>query len=155
MIRRLAAAALVAVGVAAVARSGRVRLIFAWYDIWVGAYFDRDRRRLYLLPVPCAGVVVQLPGQHVEVDEPVDPRDDLIRSIWLYIGRYVEKQLTTDQKELLYDIAYPDGDRWWRCSRCDHGPLHHRWGLGGLAAGGPRPCDRCRCPDYTREEAVL
>lgn len=50
--------------------------------------------------------------------------EDLIASINLYIGRYVETQLTTEQKELLYDIVEADYkrqdiysstlDRWWR-----------------------------------------
>ncbi len=26
---------------------------FAWYDLWVGAYIDRERRRLYVCPLPC------------------------------------------------------------------------------------------------------
>lgn len=37
----------------------RIRPIFAWYDLWVGAFWDRERRRLYLLPLPCIGVVIQ------------------------------------------------------------------------------------------------
>lgn len=36
----------------------RVRTIFAWYDLRVGAYWDRERRQLYLLPLPCIGVVI-------------------------------------------------------------------------------------------------
>lgn len=36
----------------------KVRLIFAWYDLWVGGYLDRKGRALYLLPFPCVGVVV-------------------------------------------------------------------------------------------------
>ena len=39
----------------------RVRFVFAWYDLWVGAYWDRERRRLYLLPVPCLGLVLEWP----------------------------------------------------------------------------------------------
>lgn len=35
-----------------------VKFIFAWYDLWVGAYWDRTKRRLYLLPLPCCGVVL-------------------------------------------------------------------------------------------------
>lgn len=47
---------------------------------------------------------------------------DLISTLWLYIGRYAETQLTTEQKELLAD-AIESGDhsgedftydRWWR-----------------------------------------
>lgn len=37
----------------------RVRPLFAWYDLWVGAYWDRAKRRLYLLPLPCIGVVIE------------------------------------------------------------------------------------------------
>jgi hypothetical protein len=34
------------------------RLIFAWYDLWVGVFWDRPRRRLYIFPIPCVGVVL-------------------------------------------------------------------------------------------------
>lgn len=36
-----------------------VRPIFAWYDLWVGAFWDGAKRRLYLFPVPMFGVVLQ------------------------------------------------------------------------------------------------
>lgn len=39
----------------------RVRPIFAWYDLWVGAFYDREKRRLYVLPLPCLGIVIDLP----------------------------------------------------------------------------------------------
>lgn len=48
---------------------------------------------------------------------------DLISSLYLYIGRRAETQLTTEQKELLYDVTdehYSDQgipteqrERWW------------------------------------------
>lgn len=37
----------------------RVSFLFAWYDLWVGAYWDRKQRKLYILPVPCLGIVIQ------------------------------------------------------------------------------------------------
>jgi len=37
----------------------RVRPIFAWYDIWVGIFIDRPKRRLYLFPIPCVGIVIE------------------------------------------------------------------------------------------------
>jgi hypothetical protein len=36
-----------------------IRPIFAWYDLWVGIYVDRPRRRIYILPLPCVGAVVE------------------------------------------------------------------------------------------------
>lgn len=37
----------------------KVRPIIAWYDLWIGAFVDRRKRRLYIFPVPCVGIVVQ------------------------------------------------------------------------------------------------
>lgn len=37
----------------------RVRPIFAWYDLWVGLFVDRQKRRLYLFPLPCLGLVIE------------------------------------------------------------------------------------------------
>lgn len=36
----------------------RVRFLLAWYDIWVGAFWDRRNRKLYIQPLPCIGVVL-------------------------------------------------------------------------------------------------
>jgi hypothetical protein len=36
----------------------KIRFLFAWYDLWIGAYWDRANRRLYVLPIPCLGVVL-------------------------------------------------------------------------------------------------
>lgn len=54
------------------------------------------------------------------------PERDLIATLHLYIGHHTETQLTTEQKELLYDCveewraandapgAYEPMERWWR-----------------------------------------
>lgn len=34
----------------------RVRPIFAWYDFWVGWFWDRRKRVLYVFPIPMFGV---------------------------------------------------------------------------------------------------
>lgn len=39
-----------------------VRFVFAWYDAWIGAYYDRKNRRLYLLPLPCIGICISFRG---------------------------------------------------------------------------------------------
>jgi hypothetical protein len=40
----------------------RVRFVFAWYDVWVGAYWDRRRKRLFLFPVPMLGICIDFGG---------------------------------------------------------------------------------------------
>lgn len=37
----------------------KVKFIFAWYDLWVGAFWDQNKRKLYILPVPCFGLVIE------------------------------------------------------------------------------------------------
>ena len=36
----------------------RVRFLFAWYDLWIGVFWDRQKRKLYILPLPCVGIVI-------------------------------------------------------------------------------------------------
>jgi len=38
----------------------RIRPIFAWYDFWVGAFYDRTKRRLYVFPLPMIGFYVEM-----------------------------------------------------------------------------------------------
>jgi hypothetical protein len=37
----------------------RIRPMFAWYDLWVGAFWDGQKRRLYVFPLPCLGVRIE------------------------------------------------------------------------------------------------
>jgi hypothetical protein len=34
-----------------------IRPVFAWYDFWIGLYWDRKKRRLFLFGIPCLGFV--------------------------------------------------------------------------------------------------
>jgi hypothetical protein len=36
----------------------KITPFFAWYDIYVGAFWKRKTRKLYLLPFPCIGIVI-------------------------------------------------------------------------------------------------
>lgn len=35
-----------------------IRVFIAWYDLWMGAYWDAKKRTLYVCPLPC--VVIKL-----------------------------------------------------------------------------------------------
>ena len=34
-------------------------LKFAWYDLWVGAFWDRQKRILYVCPLPMCLITIQ------------------------------------------------------------------------------------------------
>lgn len=34
-------------------------LVLAWYDFWIGFYWDRKARALYFLPIPFIGIVIR------------------------------------------------------------------------------------------------
>jgi hypothetical protein len=38
---------------------GRVDFVCAWYDFWIGLYWNREKRWLYILPVPCLGICIR------------------------------------------------------------------------------------------------
>ena len=36
----------------------RIRVFFAWYDFWLGFYYDRLHHILYFCPLPCLVVEI-------------------------------------------------------------------------------------------------
>tara|TARA_R110002124_G_scaffold281430_1_gene455745 strand:+ start:95864 stop:96007 length:144 start_codon:yes stop_codon:yes gene_type:complete len=39
----------------------KVKLLFAWYDLWIGVFYDKNKNWLYILPVPMFGVILKFP----------------------------------------------------------------------------------------------
>lgn len=35
-----------------------IKPIFAWYDFWVGLFWDSKKRKLYVFPIPMVGIVI-------------------------------------------------------------------------------------------------
>lgn len=36
----------------------KVKVIFAWYDIWIGIFIDKTKKKVYIFPIPMIGIVV-------------------------------------------------------------------------------------------------
>jgi hypothetical protein len=41
-------------------KSWKLRVFFAWYDLWVGFYYDQKRRTLYFCPLPCVVFMLEM-----------------------------------------------------------------------------------------------
>lgn len=38
----------------------RIHFFFAWYDLWIGAFYDQKKRTLYICPLPCCVIKIEL-----------------------------------------------------------------------------------------------
>lgn len=37
----------------------KIKPFFRWYDLWVGAYIDRDNNAIYICPLPTIGIKIE------------------------------------------------------------------------------------------------
>ena len=38
----------------------KASIFFAWFDLWIGAYYDQKKRIWYICPLPCCVIKVEL-----------------------------------------------------------------------------------------------
>lgn len=72
------------------------QFIFAWYDCWVGWYWDRSQRLLYILPLPMIGWRIRIYGTHCYVVTKEGyfyrPKAEGYTSDLAYAGRFTRQQ---------------------------------------------------------------
>lgn len=39
----------------------KFEFLFAWYDLWIGIFYDKKKNWLYILPLPMLGVIIKIP----------------------------------------------------------------------------------------------
>jgi hypothetical protein len=38
----------------------RISFLFAWFDLWIGLYFDKKNHILYICPIPCCVIKLEI-----------------------------------------------------------------------------------------------
>ena len=39
----------------------KAKIIFKWFDFWIGLFWDKKHKSLYLFPIPTVGVKIDMP----------------------------------------------------------------------------------------------
>lgn len=37
----------------------KIKLLFAWHDLWVGLFWDNKKKLLYIFPIPMFGLMLK------------------------------------------------------------------------------------------------
>lgn len=37
----------------------KIKFLFAWYDLWIGAFWDSKKKWLYIFPIPMFGFILE------------------------------------------------------------------------------------------------
>ncbi len=38
----------------------KINFMFAWFDFWIGLFYDQKNRTIYIFPIPMFGIKIQL-----------------------------------------------------------------------------------------------
>ena len=70
----------------------KIKFFIAWYDCWVGWFYDRQGKILYVCPLPCCVFKIQRKLTMLAVDDSPAPR-----SIWHNGKWYHMKEFRPDE----------------------------------------------------------
>lgn len=93
----------------------KIRTYFRWYDLWIGAYWDRKQRRLYVCLLPTW--VIEIDARNPTMDEL--ERLQLDNAISERLGEDMSSRLETENARLC-DLLCPVWERWQAAPLKEH-----------------------------------
>jgi hypothetical protein len=88
-----------------------IRPFFRWFDLWIGAYFDRQNRALYVCPLPMIGVKIMQDAWPKEISFSMAPfgycthadRTSLTETAAAYDCRHCPFKVSVDPRDMTLD----------------------------------------------------
>lgn len=71
----------------------KIKILFAWYDLWIGIFIDKIKGVIYILPIPTLGVKIQFIPDGYKIEK--------VKTYW--------NKSTPETAYISYKI-YPDED---------------------------------------------
>lgn len=85
----------------------RIRIIFKWYDFWIGFFWDRKKRTLYIFPIPMLGIKIGPRDKHHYHDAMMD---FMARDLLSDPGKWGNVPKMKDPPPPMFPNGYPYGE---------------------------------------------
>lgn len=104
--------------------SMRIKFLFAWYNLWIGFFIDKEKAWIYFLPLPTIGWIFKFLPDGYKIKRVVKIGFDIETvptDAWLRPGKYDAMLNSVEticyqifKGEEPYSAPYPT---WWGCLR--------------------------------------
>jgi hypothetical protein len=71
----------------------KISFLFAWYDLWIGLFWDSKKRWLYVLPLPCCGIILKFKPKWTPAE-----KDKIARDLLNFIEGMKSSEALTDRQ---------------------------------------------------------
>lgn len=75
----------------------KIKPLFAWYDLWIGAFVDRAKRRIYIFPVPCVGF-------YIEWSERI-PKSEWAMCRMIELGSHLDQKQAKEMSQYFHELS--------------------------------------------------
>jgi hypothetical protein len=82
----------------------RIKILFAYYDFWVGFYWDSKNKWLYFLPVPTLGLIFKFGKSGEEIVKEMLARNDARNLLIDMVNKEIAEE-ARDEAMLILDAA--------------------------------------------------